>query len=111
MGVAVPVVLSQGAPAPTPAPLTIAASAVQYLEPPVLVYPRVSQRNGERGRVIVRVLIDPAGVPREVQVAVSSGFVRLDDAAVAAVRLARFKPHTENGQALAAWTKVPADFL
>ena len=32
-------------PAPPP-PKTIPASAVQYLEPPVLVYPRLSMRNG-----------------------------------------------------------------
>ena len=98
------------APAPAPPPCTIPASAVQYLEPPVLVYPRLSERNGERGRVMVRVFIDTLGLPQNVQVSQSSGFSRLDDAAVSAVRKARFKPYTENGQPAAGWAVVPADF-
>jgi protein TonB len=96
--------------APTPAPRLIPASAVQYLVPPQLVYPRLSERNGERGRVLVRVFIDTAGMPQEVQVGSSSGFARLDEAALAAVRHARFKPYTENGQPTAGWAVVPASF-
>jgi protein TonB len=97
-------------PAPAPAPKIIPASAVQYLEPPAPEYPRLSKRNAESGRVMVRVFIDTAGLPRNVQVSSSSGFVRLDDAAVAAVQKARFKPYTENGQPAAAWTNVPINF-
>ena len=97
-------------PAPAPAPKIIPASAVQYLEPPAPEYPRLSKRNAESGRVMVRVFIDTAGLPRNVQVSSSSGFVRLDDAAVAAVQKARFKPYTENGQPTAAWTNVPINF-
>jgi len=97
-------------PAPPPPPKIIPASAVQYLEPPAPDYPRQSRRNGEHGRVLVRVYIDVAGVPRNVQVGTSSGFARLDDAAVSAVQKARFKPYTENGQPTAGWTNVPIDF-
>lgn len=97
-------------PAPPPPPKIIPASAVQYLEPPAPDYPRQSRRNGEHGRVLVRVYIDVAGVPRNVQVGASSGFARLDDAAVSAVQKARFKPYTENGQPTAGWTNVPIDF-
>ena len=97
-------------PAPAPAPKIIPASAVQYLEPPAPEYPRLSKRNAESGRVMVRVFIDTAGLPRNVQVGSSSGFVRLDDAAVAAVQKARFRPYTENGQPTAAWTNVPINF-
>lgn len=110
VAVAAPAPPAPASPAPPP-PKTIPASAVQYLEPPVLVYPRVSERNGERGRVMVRVFIDAAGLPQDVQVSVSSGFARLDEAAVSAVRKARFKPYTEMGQAMTAWTNIPADFL
>lgn len=46
--------------------------------------------------MLVQLLIDEAGRPRQVRVAQSSGHVRLDDAALAAVRAARFKPCTEN---------------
>ena len=97
-------------PAPAPAPKIIPASAVQYLEPPAPEYPRLSKRNGESGRVVVRVLIDIAGMPHSVQISTSSGFARLDDVAVSAVQKAHFKPYTENGQPMAAWTFVPINF-
>ena len=97
-------------PAPPPAPKIIPASAVQYLEPPAPEYPRLSRRNAESGRVMVRVFIDVAGQPRNVQVSTSSGFARLDDAAVSAVQKARFKPYTENGQPTVGWTFVPINF-
>ena len=95
---------------PPPEPKLIPASAVQYLEPPVLIYPRLSARAREAGRVMVRVLIDEAGLPRSVQVSQSSGHPRLDEAAVAAVQKARFKPHTENGKAISVWALIPANF-
>ena len=97
-------------PVPPPPPKIIPASAVQYLEPPTPEYPRLSKRNGESGRVMVRVFIDIAGMPRNVQISTSSGFARLDDAAVSAVQKARFKPYTENGQPTAGWTSVPINF-
>ncbi len=101
------------APSPPPAPpppKDIPPSAVQYLVAPVLEYPRLARRNGESGRVLVRVYIDTAGRPRTVQVSASSGHTRLDDAAIEAVRGARFKPYTENGQAIAGWALIPLIF-
>jgi protein TonB len=83
---------------------------VQYLEPPAPEYPRLSRRNAESGRVLVRVFIDVAGAPREVQLAMPSGFARLDEAALAAVRKARFKPYTENGLPTEGWTTIPINF-
>jgi len=106
----VAVVAPPAPPAPPPPPKIIPASAVQYLEPPVLEYPRLSRRNNESGRVIVRVYIDTAGLPRNVQVSSSSGHARLDDAGVAAVQKARFKPYTENGQPTAGWALIPLNF-
>ncbi len=97
-------------PAPAPAPKTIPASAVQYLDAPEITYPRTSQRLGEIGRVMVRVYIDEGGKAREVQLHKSSGFSRLDDEAVRAVRKARFKPYTENGRATAGWAFIPLVF-
>ncbi|HSW04120.1 energy transducer TonB [Aquabacterium sp.] len=98
-------------PAPPPPPKIIPASAVQYLEPPVVDYPRLSKRNGETGLVIVRAYIDTTGgSPRSVQVNKSSGHSRLDDAAVAAVHKARFKPYTENGRPIEGWALIPIHF-
>jgi protein TonB len=99
------------APAPPPAPSVIPASAVQYLEPPAVVYPRLSKRNGEAGLVVVRAYIDTSGgAPRSVQVDKSSAHPRLDEAALAAVRKARFKPYTENGRPVEGWALVPIEF-
>jgi protein TonB len=92
------------------APKLIPPSAVQYIEPPVLVYPRASRRAGEAGRVVLRVLIDEHGQPRQALVNHSSGFARLDEAAIAAVLKARFRPYSDNGQPLAGWALVPLSF-
>jgi protein TonB len=97
-------------PAPPPPPKTVAATAVQYLRPPAPVYPALSRRLGEAGRVVLRVLIDDKGLPRQIAVQQSSGYPRLDSAALDAMRDARFKPYTENGAALPVWAPAPIAF-
>lgn len=85
---------------------------VDYLgKRPQPEYPRMSQRRGEQGRVIVRVLISPEGRVLEAMVQKSSGYERLDEAAVRAVRSARFRPYTENGHAYRALADIPFDFV
>jgi len=100
------------APPPAPAPQagTLPTSAVQYLEPLQVDYPRLSKRLGETGVVTLRIFIDEAGRVREAQVSRTSGHPRLDDAAMAAVQKARFKPPSENGQAVSGYAQVPVDF-
>jgi periplasmic protein TonB len=97
-------------PAPPQPPQIIPASEVQYLVRPAPEYPRLSIRAGESGLVMVSVYIDEAGLPRTVQVQQSSGHVRLDEAAVSAVRRARFKPYTQNGVPTAGWARIPIPF-
>ncbi|WP_341887770.1 TonB family protein [Variovorax sp. YR752] len=98
-------------PPPPPAPAReLPASAIQYLEQPAPVYPRASRRLGETGQAIVRVFVDADGLPRQLQIAQSSGFVRLDEAALEGVRGARFKPPTENGRPTAGWARIPIPF-
>ncbi len=99
------------APPPPPAPpREIPASAIEYLVTPPIDYPRLSRRLNESGVVIVRIFIDAAGVPRQAQVATSSGFPRLDEAAVAGLQRFRFKPMTENGKPLSGWARIPVPF-
>ena len=105
-----PVVVAPAPPAPPPAPKNLPASSVQYASTVEPDYPRLSKRNNESGRVMVRVFIDEAGAPRQVQVAKSSGFERLDASALAAVLKFRFRPPTENGQPVSGWANVPIDF-
>ncbi|HEX5684952.1 MAG TPA: energy transducer TonB [Ideonella sp.] len=98
-------------PAPAPPPVrTIPATAVSYLEPPAPVYPLASRRLQEQGEVLLKVEIGVDGRARQVLVSRSSGSSRLDNAALTAVRAARFKPYTENGVPLVVWTTVPIQF-
>jgi protein TonB len=97
-------------PAPSIVPKTIPASAVQYLVPPAPAYSRISAKLRESGKALVRVFIDETGLPRNVQLALSTGFARLDDAALTAVRNCRFKPYVENGVAVAGWAAIPIEF-
>lgn len=97
-------------PAPAPQPKTVPATAVEYVDAPSPTYPAASRRLNESGRVLIRVEIDTQGRARQVQLTRSSGSSRLDEAALAAVRAARFKPYTENGQPLVVWTTVPIVF-
>jgi len=97
-------------PAPAPQPKTVPASAVQYLVPPAPVYPRLSLRNRESGRVLLRLLIDEQGVPRQMSIEESSSYPRLDESAMAAAKSARFRPYTENGAAQPVWVLIPIVF-
>lgn len=97
-------------PAPPAQPRTVSATEVGFIEPPTIVYPSFSKRSGETGRVMVRVLIDVDGQPRQLSLEASSGHDRLDQAALNGVRKARFKPYTENGLPHPVWVLVPIVF-
>jgi periplasmic protein TonB len=105
---------SAAAPDPNAPASTLArvldVSKVSYLQAPQPLYPLPSRRAREEGRVDVQTLVDIHGAPQQVHVTRSSGFDRLDAAALAAVRAARFRPHTENGVPRAFWVVVPVVF-
>jgi len=73
-------------------------------------YPAQSRRVGEEGTVKLRILVDTAGRPKQVQVLASSGFSRLDQAAQEAVRRWRFVAATDGSHAIDAWTQVAVTF-
>jgi protein TonB len=101
------------APPPTPAApakVEMPSSKADYLQNPPLEYPRLSQRLGEQGKVILNVLIGPDGVAQKVELHTSSGFERLDKAALAAVIKWRFVPGKRNGVPEAMWYLVPITF-
>src|SRR5437868_4524543 len=77
--------------------------AKQRVEP---IYPSASRRDGEEGAVRLRVLVDESGRPSEVQIAQSSGFSRLDQAAAEAVRRWRSQAATNGGGAISVCTQV-----
>jgi protein TonB len=76
----------------------------------VLEYPLASRRLREQGRVEVRLLVDAMGLPQQAQVVRTSGYQRLDEAALATVRATRFKPYTENGVPQSFWVVMPLVF-
>lgn len=99
--------------APGPVEVAVAEtkpSALSYSSTRPVVYPRESTRDKEQGTVMLRVLVGVDGVPQEIEIERSSGFVRLDRAAKAAVMKWRFEPGTRNGQPIAAYGLVPIAF-
>lgn len=95
------------APAPPAAPKLVPASALRYVTLPQQVYPLASRRLGEAGTVMVRVVVDVRGSPRQVSLHQSSGFARLDEQALTAMRAARFQPCTDNGHAIECMAIAP----
>lgn len=74
------------------------------------VYPPASRRAGEAGQVQLRVLVDESGHPREVQVLKSSGYERLDEAAVTAIKRWLFAPARQGSGPVTSWTQVSVLF-
>jgi protein TonB len=74
------------------------------------IYPPASRRAGEEGTGVFRVLVDTNGRPLEVQVLRSSGFPRLDEAAVIAIKKWMFRAAVANGQNVQSWTRVQVQF-
>lgn len=81
-----------------------------YLDNPAPLYPASAKRAGEEGRVLLRVLVSADGSARTVEIAKTSGFDRLDAAAIDAVRQWRFVPAHRGGAAVAAHVNVPVVF-
>lgn len=86
------------------------SSQADYLQNPAPAYPPLSQRLGEQGKVVVRVLIGQNGRAQRADIARSSGFERLDQAALKAVLSWRYVAGTVNGQPQDMWFDVPVNF-
>ena len=75
------------------------------------IYPPASKRAGEEGTVVLRLYVLESGRIGEAKVAKSSGFPRLDEAAVKeAERNWRFVPGKEDGKPVAMWHDVAMTF-
>lgn len=73
-------------------------------------YPALSHRRGETGTAEVRFVIGLTGAIESVELAKSSGYPRLDDAALAAMRASTCHPYLENGAAVRAAYTQPFAF-
>jgi len=73
-------------------------------------YPSLSRRLGETGKVVLRVELDETGRVSAARVVTSSGFDRLDAAALAAVRTWRCRPAQRDGKTVRSVALQPFDF-
>ncbi|CAB3796106.1 hypothetical protein LMG28688_04236 [Paraburkholderia caffeinitolerans] len=111
---------------PAPAPATQAAAPAQgkptmALSAPKNVshldcnivepdYPMLSKRRGETGVAQVHFVVGLTGKLENIELRKSSGYSRLDDAALAAMRNSTCKPYMEDGQPVRAAYTQPFDF-
>jgi protein TonB len=70
----------------------------KILSLPEPVYPTLSRRRGEEGRVVIKIRVSAQGAVRGAQIETSSSYPRLDRAALEAVHMAQFSPALEYGR-------------
>ena len=87
------------------------SSDAQYLNNPKPEYPPLSKRRGEQGRAVVNVLISAQGTAEKAEIKVSTGFDRLDQAALATVKSWRYVPGKRGDTPEAMWFSVPIQFV
>ena len=73
-------------------------------------YPKGARQRGEQGEVILEIRVDAAGIVASVNIISSCGFSELDEAAVRAVRTARFTPAKSGGSPVASTARLKLDF-
>lgn len=104
--------VQQAAPAPTaPAPVTPPRTDAAHLNNPAPQYPALSRRLGEQGRVMLDVYILPDGSVGEIKLNRSSGFPRLDNAALQAVKTWKYVPAKRGDTAIPFWYVQPVSFV
>jgi periplasmic protein TonB len=107
-----PVPAAQSAPpVPTAPAVPKTVSGVGYIQAPQPEYPPIARRRGEEGKVILHVLVNEKGHPERIDLRKSSGSEHLDEAARQAAARALFKPHLEDGKAVAVYALIPINFL
>lgn len=91
---------------------TKSAAQPDYGVNPKPPYPMLARRLGAQGVVLLRVHVRKDGTVADVELAHSSGFSMLDDAATRTVRGSwRFVPARVDGVPVASWVEVPIRFV
>jgi len=102
---------ASGPSGPQGEPRVLSIEEVGYLRAPAPHYPRIAKQERMQGTVLLWVLIDEQGKPREVKVQQSSGHALLDREGRDAVRRALFRPYLRQGRPQVAQVIVPVQFL
>jgi len=85
--------------------------SVSCPERPPPAYPKLSVRLGEQGKTILLVELDELGRVTNVAIKKKSGFARLDEAAITAVKTWRCNPAKRNGVTVRAVALQPFNFI
>lgn len=96
---------------PAPPKIELPSSSAEYLNNPKPAYPRLSKSRNEQGKVVVRVFIDENGVATKAEIRTSSGYERLDQAALQTVLKWRYVPGKRAGVVEGMWFNVPVNFV
>ena len=74
------------------------------------VYPMLSRKRKEQGTVWMLLLVSKDGLVTELKLKKTSGFDRLDQAALQAVKKWKFQPALKQGQPIDYWYELPLKF-
>lgn len=74
------------------------------------VYPMLSRKRKEQGTVWLLLLVSKDGLVTELKLKKTSGFDRLDQAALQAVKKWKFQPARKEGQPIDYWYELPLKF-
>ncbi|CRZ20882.1 energy transducer TonB [Kingella kingae] len=69
-----------------------------YIKEPNVMYPDKSVELGEEGKVKLAIIVNPNGSVDDIELIQSSGFERLDRAAIETVKQAKYQPKNVNGK-------------
>ncbi len=90
--------------------LNVEQPTLRYKTKPMPIYPTQSKELGEEGTVRLKIIGGKDGTVKQAVIVKSSGYLRLDDAALAAVKKSSFHPYLVNGKAAEFSLQLPVAF-
>ena len=102
--------------APPPPPSGPKVVFIPYDDPPVAMnpirpkYPEIAQEAGIEGVVVVQAFIDEKGRVKETIILKGVPNTGLDEAAMDAIRVTRFRPAKQRERAVGVWISIPVNF-
>ncbi len=91
--------------------ITPPSAHASVLNNPPPAYPRQSRRRGEQGKVVLAAEIASNGKAKQALVNISSGYPRLDQAAMESVLKWQFIPGKKAGVPQVMWVNIPINFV
>lgn len=96
---------------PSPESLVLPHTDASHINNLAPEYPSVSRRLAEEGVVLLEILVRADGTVGELRLKNSSGYTRLDEAALRAVKHWHFVPAVRGEQKIDYWYELPIEFL